>query len=127
MLRFCLNAGLDFHRLDGASAHLPGDLAGRQGTSARATLRRALPQHLVRESASRFAFFSFTVCMCALFCALACAGDHGFRVTTESERKGLEVLERARRQLDLNRPAQAAEGGGKGKPSGYVCVWVLFA
>jgi len=124
MLRFCFDAGLDFHRLDGASAHLPGDLAGRQGTSSGATLRRALPQRVVRESASRFAFFSFVVCRCVLLCALAPAGDHGFCVTTESERKDLEVLERARRQLDLNRPAQAPKGGGKGKPSGFVCMWV---
>ena len=62
--------------------------------------------------------------MCVLFCALARAGDHGFCVTTASERKDLEVLKRARRQLELNRPAQAPKGGGKGKPSGFVCMWV---
>ena len=62
-------------------------------------------------------FFTYGVHVCVA-CALARAGDHGFSVTTESERKDLEVLERARRQLDLNRPAQAAKGGGKGKPSG---------
>ena len=66
--------------------------------------------------------------MCVLLCAIACAGDHGFSVTTESERKDLEVLERARRQWELNnRPAQAAKGGGKSKPSGFVCVWVAVS
>ena len=97
MLRFCFDAGLDFHRLDGASAHVPGDLAGRQGTRAWATLRRALPQLLVRKSASRFALYEIMVRMRVLFCALARAGDAGFCVTTASERKDLEVLERARR------------------------------
>ena len=109
MLLFCFDTGVVFHRLDGAFAHVPGGLPGRQGSRAWATLRRALPQLLVRKNPPGFAFFTFMVCMCVLLCAIACAGDHGFSVTTESERKDLEVLERARRQWELNsRPAQAA-------------------
>ena len=76
------------------------------------------------RGSSLFLISGMHVCVA---CALARAGDHGFSVTTESERKDLEVLERARRQLDLTRPAQAAKGGGKGKPSGLCACRLLCA
>ena len=55
-----------------------------------------------------------------LMYALACTGDASFCVKTQSELKDLEVLERARRQLEDTRPTRERyepKGGGKGKSS----------
>ena len=68
------------------------------------------------EKALRGLHFSLCDIHVCAACMVCRAGDHGFSVTAASELKDLEVLERARRQLDFTRP----KGAGKGKPSGSV-------
>ena len=135
MLRFCFDAGLDVHRLDGALAHVHGDLTRGQGTRTWAALRRALPQLLDRKGATRFRFFLNVLRM--LMCCFARSpvqetpasalrrsqNSRTWRFWSGPAASGRGMLAQRRK-----RPRGAAKGAAKACPqvSVHICAVVRF-